>query len=279
MEYYDKKLRRLVICGQQPNADFWDRLWLSETAQSVVPAGAGNTLVKSITAAHLAPGSKILEGGCGVGQIVYGLRAWGYRAYGVDFASKTVERTKNLFPDLNITVDDVSDLHFPDSFFDGYWSFGVIEHFINGFEKVIREMKRVVRANGFVFITFPCFSPLRKIKAYFHAYPQWRDTAAPAFYEYVFDDQEVITRFYKYGFRVIDRRHLDATKGFKDESKALHALFQTIYRSRAWGARAFKRTFDLIMNGFSPHISLLVFRNENDSAQITTGDGRNQEYI
>ena len=64
----------------------------------------------------MKPRAKILEGGCEIGQNVYGLKSWGYEAYGVDFARETVERTKKEFPELKIFVQDVRKLDFPDNF-------------------------------------------------------------------------------------------------------------------------------------------------------------------
>ena len=40
-------------------------------------------------------------------------------------------------------------LNFEDSYFDGYWSLGVIEHFIKGYDDIIEEEKYLFNEYGF----------------------------------------------------------------------------------------------------------------------------------
>ena len=61
---------------------------------------------------------KNLEGGCGLGGNVYCLHYYGYSAFGVDFAEKTVEKISKYFPELKIIKGDVRSLEFDDEFFD-----------------------------------------------------------------------------------------------------------------------------------------------------------------
>ena len=56
----------------------------------------------------------------------------GFSTTGVDFAEKTV-KINALYPSLDIRLVDIRNMDFDDGFFDGYWSFGVIEHFYDGY--------------------------------------------------------------------------------------------------------------------------------------------------
>jgi len=116
MKLYDKENKRLVVFEEKATPDFWDKHWQLDDFVQKVKSGKKNRFIKKFTKRFLKPRAKILEGGCGIGQNVYGLKSWGYEAYGVDFARETVERTKKEFPELKIFVQDVRKLDFPDNF-------------------------------------------------------------------------------------------------------------------------------------------------------------------
>jgi len=42
-------------------------------------------------------------------------------------------------------------LKFPNNFFDGYWTLGVIEHFWEGYNQIIEEAKRVIKPGDIYF--------------------------------------------------------------------------------------------------------------------------------
>ena len=89
-KFYDKKNRRLIIFQEKASSEFWDRHWQLGNFDKKVVKGKENRFIKKITNQFLFPGQKILEGGCGIGQNVYGLNCWGYDVYGVDFAKDTI---------------------------------------------------------------------------------------------------------------------------------------------------------------------------------------------
>jgi SAM-dependent methyltransferase len=81
----------------------------------------------------------ILEGGCGIGQMVHAFKWQGYNAVGIDFARRTIKRVKVAVPELDIRFGDVRNLPFRDGEIAGYWSFGVIEHFWEGYERSVMK--------------------------------------------------------------------------------------------------------------------------------------------
>ena len=172
--FYDKENNRLVYIGKAATSEYWDEHWLSNKDLKQIVT-RGSRFVVKITKKYLRKGSKILEGGCGIGDKVYTLQKAGYDAYGVDYAETTVKRVKELFPDLKIRVADVRRLPFEDGFFDGYWSLGVIEHFYEGYDEIALEMKRVLRKGGILFLTCPVMSPLRRLKAKMGLYPLFKE--------------------------------------------------------------------------------------------------------
>ena len=152
LKLYDRENKRLIVLWQKATPEYWDRHWQTKNLVEKITEGRNNWFVRKFTSKFLKKGSRVLEGGCGIGQNVYGLKCWGYEAYGVDFAKETIENVKKEFPDLNISVQDVRKLNFPSNFFDGYWSLGVIEHFWNGYEEILREAGRVIKPGGYYFL-------------------------------------------------------------------------------------------------------------------------------
>lgn len=124
MKYYNVKNKRLIMLEEKANSDYWDKHWQSNNFVEKVKLGAKNRFIKKITKKYLTPASKILEGGCGTGQNVYGLNCWGYDAYGVDFAENTINKIKREFPNLKVSEQDVRKLKFLNNFLRWLLVFG-----------------------------------------------------------------------------------------------------------------------------------------------------------
>lgn len=132
--YYDKSNRRLVYIGEKASPDFWDRLFDIENPRETIEKGKNDRFNLGILKKYVPDKrGRILEGGCGYGRIVYCMHVHGYESVGIDSAKETVERTKKLFPELDVRAGDISNLQFPDNYFTVYWSIGVIEHLWQGY--------------------------------------------------------------------------------------------------------------------------------------------------
>ena len=262
--YYDSPSRKLICCEKRADSEFWDEHWDIDGFKQQVERAAGNRFIPRTTRMFLEKG-RILEGGCGTGEKVYCLYRNGYDAFGVDFAQRTVRRINSLFPQLSVVPGDVRALPFGDNSFDGYWSLGVIEHFKDGFEPVVSEMKRVLKPGGLVFLTFPYMSPLRKCKAWLRLYKKKPPTVPPdMFYQYIFNDESVNTRFAAYGFDLLYRKLLDGLKGFKDEVTVFRPILQPLYdyTGSSWVVRRIKGVVQKLLSYFAAHIVLMVFQKE-----------------
>jgi len=259
MKFYDEKNKRLVIFEQKTSPEYWDKHWRIDNFAEQVRAGKNNRFIKKFTAKFLPPKAKILEGGCGIGQNVYGLSCWGYDAYGVDSARETIEKIKRGFPILKISLQDVRKLNFPGNFFDGYWSLGVIEHFWNGYNEILEEMKRIIKPGGYLFLTFPYMCPLRKFKAKMGLYKKFRENS-DGFYQFILDANKTIKDFEKHKFRLVLKYPHDATKGIKDEISWLKPILQKIYDSRNFIARGIKFLNSILFSKIAGHCILLIFQ-------------------
>ncbi len=267
MKYFDYQNNRLIFEEQAANANYWDNLWNDDNLKETVKKGKRDWLVYRTTKKFIAPGKtkKILEGGCGKGQYVFSLDNAGYDAYGVDYAENTVKKINEIFPSLKITMGNVEQLDFPDEYFDGYWSLGVIEHFYGGYDKAAKEMSRVIKKGGYLFITFPYLSPLRKIKIRMEKYKKFEEGKfnRDNFYQFALEDKKVQHDLEKLGFSLKAKKPLDGIKGLKDEIELLKPFLQKIYSSSNVYLRILRILISNIFSHFSGHTVLLIFK-KND---------------
>ncbi len=260
MKFYDKENKRLLLFEEKATASFWDKHWDKSDMSKQIQSG-GSRVVKKFTKIFLQKGSKILEGGCGIGQNVYGLKMLGYDCYGVDFASKTIGKIKQYFSELKVDAQDLKNLNFPDCFFDGYWCLGVIEHNFEGYQDILNEALRVIKPGGFLFLTFPFMSPLRKIKARLGMYPLFaKKDKTDNFYEFILDKNEVKKNAIHCGFTFISCYSLDAVKGMKDEISFLRSFLKRVYQSRNILIRAMRYLISIVIASFCGHLKLMVFQ-------------------
>lgn len=100
---------------------------------------------------HLSGCEKILEVGVGMGADHMVLSRHCDFLIGVDVTERAVEITKHRFIEYNKTSNlvrgDCELLPFPNQFFDGYYSWGVLHHSDN-LEAGISELRRVLKDGG-----------------------------------------------------------------------------------------------------------------------------------
>lgn len=258
MKYFDKKNSRLIQVDQAASPVFWDEKWEKENvgvynSQSVAP-------IISITERYLPSSSLILEGGCGAGGKVAALTDAGFRVVGVDYAEKTVVRLNQRLPEYDVRTGDVFSLDFSDGFFDGYWSFGVIEHFWSGYLGIFHEANRVLREGGYLFLTFPCMSPVRNLKARLGSYRGWKDgeKEPDGFYQFMLDPFVVAKDLEGSGFSVIESQVMQLASGVKQEFplvwRAFSVLSRVVGRDNILGGRLVENLFA----GYMGHIAVVV---------------------
>lgn len=168
--FFDHANQRLVYIGHPADEGYWDGHWAARLSATDIQKP--DKFVVAATQKYLPKGATVVDAGCGVARTVYGLQQAGYDAYGVDFAPDTVNTINRLVPDLQVRLGDVRDMPFPDGFFQGVWSLGVVEHFYDGFDQIAADTARILSAGGYAFVTVPSMSPLRRLKAKLSLYPK-----------------------------------------------------------------------------------------------------------
>ena len=76
----------------------------------------------------LAPGAKVLDAGCGAGVPITQRLAEKFDVIGVDFSAAQIELARQNVPNARLLCKDLTDLHFPQDFFDGVCSYYAIIH-------------------------------------------------------------------------------------------------------------------------------------------------------
>ena len=100
------------------------------------------------------PGARVLDVGCGVGQVVARLNEAGFEAYGVDVSQPNIERASKVCPRCQLY--DGQRLPFPDGHFASVGALNVLEH-VDEPEAFIADLVRVVAPGGRIVISSPNF--------------------------------------------------------------------------------------------------------------------------
>ncbi len=227
---------RLIYYSQSANAEHWDWVWeKQETRLLFADAQKGSPgHFEEIFPRHLPKPGKILEAGCGLGQLVIALRVRGFDAEGVDYAAQTIREIKKLFPDIPFRQGDVTHLDVPDGYYSGYISLGVMEHLEDGPEPFLLEARRVLKKEGIACISVPTMNFLRRLKAWLGLYSG--DSKQLPFYQYAYSASEFSRILKRAGFEIVATYQYSGYKGVKDELPFLTTLFELPqgWRLRKW---------------------------------------------
>ena len=123
-------------------ADFlsgWDQNFYAKYADTLRPEKAGG---------------RVLDVGCGVGQVIARLDAAGFEAYGVDVSEPNIERARKV--STRCQIYDGQSLPFRDQYFDAAGALNVLEH-VETPEAFLRELVRVTRIGGRLVVSSPNF--------------------------------------------------------------------------------------------------------------------------
>jgi len=107
---------------------------------------------------------KVLDVGCGFGELLGALREFGFECYGTVASRYEVQECKRK--GLGVKFHDASKkFPYPSGFFDLVLSFGSIEH-IPGWGNALGEMHRVLKKGGSLIVETPNHSVFRKSEKY-----------------------------------------------------------------------------------------------------------------
>ena len=183
------------------NASFWSSHWGSNAVKDVLKKSrSGYIGGMNFLTSEIRKSDKILEAGCGKGQIVCGLQAKNYDIEGVDFSKDIIDQIMIEDPSLKVSHGDLRSLKYIDNYFSIYLSLGVIEHFNKkeDLDKLISEAKRVT--SRLLFFGVPYLSNIvKKNLVKLNRYQNGQGE----FYQYYFDYNEIESLLLQYGLKVV----------------------------------------------------------------------------
>lgn len=259
--YFDRSNHRLVYLEGRANEQFWDEKW-EATAKATFANPPRHGATVRTTRQYLPPGSRVLEGGCGLGDVVHALHEAGYAVEGVDYAPKVVQAINASWPHLTVIEGDVRQLPCVDGFYDGYWSFGVIEHFTEGYEAIACEMHRVLRPGGYLFLSFPSFNTFRKSRALAGKYPVLPQDPAlmKDFYQFALDPLQVQANFERIGFELVEHRGVCSLIGLAEDWPIAAAAQNFFDHTVPRAGTAVSLLMDRAVGRYAGHSCLLILR-------------------
>ncbi|MBF0197472.1 MAG: class I SAM-dependent methyltransferase [Planctomycetes bacterium] len=260
MKYYQPEFNRIICCAHSEiSADVWDKSWNNYDIPKEMRNNLNDRLILKTTSKYLPKGSIILDGGCGLGTKVNCLKHHGYKAMGIDYAINTLNRSKKSVPELDLHMGSITDLPYKSGSLDGYWSLGVIEHFWEGYNDAIIEMNRCLKKGGYLFLTFPSLSLLRKLKIKIGCYSLERGRPE-SFHQFLLNPTQVRRDFEKADFVCLQESGLDGMKGLKDEVPFLQPILQKIYNGTSFISRCTSYGISQVFQGVSRHATLQVYQ-------------------
>ncbi len=200
-------------------AQFWSALWGNTDYDLFFQKYQNGYLAdfERVFKKYLPKSEPVLEAGCGRGQYVYALSKLGYKIYGIDFSKELVDGIKHTNIGIDVTHGDVRDLKYDDSILGAYISLGVVEHFYEGMEDILKEAKRVLKKNGLLLLSVPHYNSfLQKFAK--KQFPNYKNNLSPSkkpFYQFYFTEDVIKSKIRKNDFKIVDSFYYGGVYGVK----------------------------------------------------------------
>lgn len=246
--------QRVEWYGDAPDEGFWNETWRRRLVEGYFEAADRGELADlgKILPRVLDADGRHLEAGCGLGYWVAALGARGFTVEGIDSSKDLVTSVLEAKPGLPVRHGDALAIDVDAETYDGYLSFGVIEHRQAGPEPFLAEANRVLKPGGRVVLSVPYCNGLRRLKGGIGAYRRRPPVDRP-FFQYAFGERELKGFFEAAGFDVHEVHYQQVQRCLVEEV----SLYFRINRMR--GARHVRRLVEGIFSGrFAGHLVLVV---------------------
>ncbi len=207
----------LKMYHRNPNSgdstDYWEESWDDIEFENALNSCLVDPL-RNIFDKYIKGNSSILEGGCGKGHWVAYFADRNHKVVGLDFAHRTLAELYDKRENLSLCCGNVNSLPFAENTFDIYYSGGVVEHFENGCQVALSEARRVIRNDGYLLLSVPYYSPLRRTLRRFRR-KEWRESEKPevdkspvfqdlTYFQYAYTSNEFRRMLAKEGLETIE---------------------------------------------------------------------------
>ena len=137
------------------NADrYYDEYWQQEAPPPCDDPLASVRL--ELLRGVLPPGAKVLDAGCGAGDLVASLAGGGYEAVGMDVSARALEVASERHPEQQFVRHSAEELPWPldPESFDAVVAFEVVEHLLRP-RRLLEGAHAVLRRGGGLALTTP----------------------------------------------------------------------------------------------------------------------------
>jgi ubiquinone/menaquinone biosynthesis C-methylase UbiE len=144
-----------------PTRDYCESLW-EGIPEGLEPQDFPARM--AFLSAHLAPGERVLDVGCGEGRFAAALLDAGVEVVGVDVAAEPLRRARARRADLDLRlISAEGSWPLPDSSFDAVWAGETIEH-VADTAGWLSEVRRVLRPGGQLLLSTPAHGRLAMLR-------------------------------------------------------------------------------------------------------------------
>lgn len=139
-------------------SSFWKSIYASGDVYAEVHRNRHTRVLDWVDSLGLAPGSQVLEVGCGAGLMAVALAQRGLRVHAIDSVEAMVQQASQHMMEsgtaelLSVEIGDARTLAFEDNSFDLVLALGVLP-WAEQPEFVVQEMARVTKPEGYVILT------------------------------------------------------------------------------------------------------------------------------
>lgn len=196
----------------------WTRIWEAQGGpQGRVDAIKRREEFKILSryVEKLPKGARLLDGGCGLGDWVLWFTRLGYPTLGLDVSAPTIDKLKEIAPDMEFAVGDIRATGLPDASFDGYFSWGTFEHFEEGFAPVVQEAYRVLKPGGLLFVSVPFDNVRHSLRSILLDKFRLSPSGQTRFYQWRLTRAELAQTLARHGFSVDDVHIIHKRQGLQ----------------------------------------------------------------
>lgn len=151
-----------------------------------------------------------LDLACGTGRLTNNLLSIANNVYGLDISEKVLEIAKQKYPQLHLQLGEVTNLPYPDNFFDLVIINGALHHFF-AMPETFKQVYRVLKSDGhFVLLGEPNKLFTKKYNPFFYLWLATR-ILAKAYHSIFIREKQLDSRLIEPEAEVFNPREMEKT--------------------------------------------------------------------
>jgi SAM-dependent methyltransferase len=244
--------------------DFWTQRWdkLVQLPQVDLVGKRQEYRLMQPYLQKLPAGSRILDGGCGMGEWTVFMTNQGFQVVGLDVSRRTIARLNEFFPNYQFVCGDIRYTEFADETFEAYFSWGTFEHFESGLGDCMKEAYRLLKPGGYLFVSVPYQNWRHILQDIKGTKKRDKDAEIPSvnmlhsmrFYQWRLTGPELERELTIHGFTVLRVVPIHIKEGLK---RTLHHVF-SIKRGSRWHRRMTRYLRRVVPKNLVAHMIMAI---------------------